>query len=346
MATGGACSKLASWARASWAARTPRPSPGSPTCRSSASPPARPGEGRRARREVRRRAVHRCAARWRPTRDVDVVSNTLPTHLHKDFTIAALKAGKHVLLEKPMALSRGGLRRDDRGRRAERPPADGGPRAALLARVRGARRFPQDRRAGQAAGRARPSAWPARRAGPTSSCTPSCRAARCWICTSTTSTRLNWLFGTPKTVYARGQRSPESGGWDLAMTLVDYGDVQGFAEGSAHAGRPSIPFTMRLWRCCASAARSSSPSAPAGSRSIRATRRGTSLLVYEKGQPPRPLAVPRRAMVTPTRPPRSSTCVRTGTPPARRHARAGPAGRGDRAGGPPSRIETGEVVRL
>src|SRR6187402_23361 len=36
---------------------------------------------------------------------IDAISNTLPTHLHPDTTIGALKAGKHVLLEKPFALT-------------------------------------------------------------------------------------------------------------------------------------------------------------------------------------------------------------------------------------------------
>src|SRR3954451_25383467 len=36
---------------------------------------------------------------------IDAISNTLPTHLHPESTIAALKAGKHVLLEKPFALT-------------------------------------------------------------------------------------------------------------------------------------------------------------------------------------------------------------------------------------------------
>ena len=35
---------------------------------------------------------------------IDAISNTLPTHLHPGPTIAALKAGKHVLLEKPLVL--------------------------------------------------------------------------------------------------------------------------------------------------------------------------------------------------------------------------------------------------
>ncbi|MBE6589455.1 MAG: Gfo/Idh/MocA family oxidoreductase [Ruminococcaceae bacterium] len=37
--------------------------------------------------------------------DFDMVDICLPTFLHKDFTVKFLKAGKHVLCEKPMALS-------------------------------------------------------------------------------------------------------------------------------------------------------------------------------------------------------------------------------------------------
>ncbi|MGV8952272.1 MAG: Gfo/Idh/MocA family protein, partial [Cypionkella sp.] len=37
--------------------------------------------------------------------DIDAIYNCLPNHLHVPMTLAAAKAGKHVLCEKPMALS-------------------------------------------------------------------------------------------------------------------------------------------------------------------------------------------------------------------------------------------------
>ena len=62
---------------------------------------------RRARRAARRPAV-------------DVVHLTTPNHLHYPQVKQALEAGKHVVCEKPLAMTVGGVRRAARARRGER----------------------------------------------------------------------------------------------------------------------------------------------------------------------------------------------------------------------------------
>ena len=219
---------------------------------------------------------------------VDVVSVTLPTHLHQEHTIAALKTGKPVLLEKPMGLS---VEECDAMIAAARQNGQ----ILMLAHVL---RF-----------------WPEYMAlvdfvksgqlGQPLSATASRLSARptwgdwfanpAWTGGAVLDLQihdldtLNWLFGAPKSVYARGQRGAP-GGWDHALTLVDYGGVPCFAEGSVM--RPDgYPFTMTLWVLCEKG--SVEYSFRAGGTGVETgTASGTSLMVYQAGQEPRPLPAP------------------------------------------------------
>jgi predicted dehydrogenase len=217
---------------------------------------------------------------------VDIVSNTLPTHLHKDVTLAALGAGKHVLLEKPMALTV-----EDCDELVEAARRSG--RVLMIGQV--LRFWPEYValtgyvRAGALgkplAAHARRLASPPRWAD--FFLHPELSGGEVLDLHVHDLDALNWLFGAPKTVYARGQRSPESGGWDLAMTLLDYGEVQAFAEGSA-LQPPDYPFTMSLAVLCENGSAEFTFRAGGAQVDSRETA-GTTLMAYERGRPPQPI---------------------------------------------------------
>ncbi len=178
---------------------------------------------------------------------VDAISITLPTHLHKQYTILALEAGKPVFVEKPMALSVADC--DEMIAVSQRTG-----KLLMVAHVLRfwpdyvtLKKFLDSGEIGQplsavATRLAELPAWSEWFSHPE------------WTGGEVLDLHihdldtLNWLFGKPQSVYSLGQRSGR-GGWDHALSLVDYGNVKAFAEGSAimPAG---YPFTMTLWVTC------------------------------------------------------------------------------------------------
>jgi UDP-N-acetylglucosamine 3-dehydrogenase len=273
--------------------------------------------------------------------NVDMVSNTLPTHLHKEVTLAALQAGKDVLLEKPMALTV-----EDCDELIEAAEKSG--RLLMIGQV--LRFWPEyvalvDYVRSGALGKplvaqAKRLASPPRWAD--FFLRPELSGGEVLDLHIHDLDALNWLFGAPQTVYARGQRSPESGGWDLAMTLVDYGETHGYAEGSA-LQPVDYPFTMGLSVLCEKG--SAEFSFRAGGAQVDSREAaGTHLLAYENGKPPQPIpfaagdAYANQAAAF-------AECVRTGTRPAQATAEQGRLAVATALAARRS-IETGEVVRL
>ena len=68
--------------------------------------------------------------------DVDVVDVCLPTALHEELAVAAARAGKHVLCEKPVAMSLAEADRMIAAAAESGVTLHGRARPALLARVR------------------------------------------------------------------------------------------------------------------------------------------------------------------------------------------------------------------
>ncbi len=178
---------------------------------------------------------------------IAAISNTLPTHLHAEATIAALKAGKHVLLEKPFALSAAGC--DGMITTAKETGAT--LMVAHVLRFWGEyvtlAEFVDSGKLGKpisavAARLSQVPAWAGWFLNPAWS-----GGAVLDLCVHDFDA-LNWLFGAPKSVYARG-RELKPGLWNDIHALVDYGSVNGVVDGSEFMPE-GYPFTAGLKVLC------------------------------------------------------------------------------------------------
>jgi predicted dehydrogenase len=178
---------------------------------------------------------------------IDAISNTLPTHLHAQATIAALRAGKHVLLEKPFALTAA----DCDGMIAA--AAETG-RTLMVAHVLrfwgeyvslvdfvGAGKLGTPISA-VATRLSQMPAWADWFANPAWS-----GGAVLDLCVHDFDA-VNWLLGPPRSVYARG-RELKPGLWNDVHAIVDYGHANAVVDGSEFMPQ-GYPFTAALKVLC------------------------------------------------------------------------------------------------
>jgi predicted dehydrogenase len=180
-------------------------------------------------------------------RSIDAISNTLPTHLHAGPTIAALEAGKHVLLEKPLVLEAAdadgmfqATKRTGRTLMVAHVLRFWGEYVSLVELVHAGKLGKP--MSAVAARLSQPPAW------------ADWQLNLAWsggavldLCVHDFDV-LNWLLGAPKSVYARGkERLP--GLWNDVHALVDYGGTNGAVDGCLVMPE-GYPFTSALKVLC------------------------------------------------------------------------------------------------
>jgi UDP-N-acetylglucosamine 3-dehydrogenase len=212
--------------------------------------------------------------------EIDVVDVCLPTALHRNTTEAALAAGKHVFLEKPIALT---LEDAD----AIVATAERSGQLFMVGLV--LRFWPEyvELRRRVAAGElGRPLAVSTFRLSPPADWNE-------WMADPVQSggvpvdllihdfDQMNWLLGTPRRVFAR---APVPG---HVLAVVDYDGAQGVAEGSMAMPR-SYPFSSNVRVLCeggvAEYAFSAAPAEDGGNIGASAAPRG--LLLYPAERDP------------------------------------------------------------
>jgi predicted dehydrogenase len=175
---------------------------------------------------------------------IEAIDNCLPTPEHRPLTEAALAAGKHVLLEKPIALT-------DADAAALVAAGETSDRVFLMAHV--LRFWPeyielQKRAASGSIGELRSGLAYRRQPFPAWSelfARSDLTGGAVIDMMIHDIDALNWVFGTPLSVTANGIRNPRSNGWDQVQILIDYGATSAVVDGGMMMPE-SYPFSSTL----------------------------------------------------------------------------------------------------
>jgi predicted dehydrogenase len=254
---------------------------------------------------------------------IEAVDLCVPNHLHRELTVRALEAGKHVFCEKPIALTlddadamlaaaeRAGRflmighvlrfwpeyvlakQAIDEGRIGDVLLMSGRRMVSLLAGTPGADGWRRD---------------PARSGGAVLDMQIHDLDVFCW------------LLGQPESIVARGLRSPD-GAWNHVFTLVDFaGGRKGFVEASFMLQGNPLEIQFHILGTTGSLAWRYTPGGVFlhGSRT-EASSGGPSLVLYQWGKEPEGLYTPEDSSAIAMRDQVAyfAECIRSNTPPTK-----------------------------
>src|SRR5680860_112397 len=218
---------------------------------------------------------------------IEAVDICLPTPAHRPTVEAALEAGKHVLLEKPLALTV----EDGEALVREYEASD---RVFMVAHVlRFWPEYVELKRVIDSGELGRPISASTARRQPFPEWSVLFKAAdqtggAIFDMLIHDYDALNWVLGSPTSVVANGIRNPRSGGLDHAQALIGYEGGTGVADGGMIQPE-SYPFTSRIEVLCETGA--IEYHFQAGGRSFEVGEPTNHLTVYRQEGEPEILAV-------------------------------------------------------
>jgi len=207
---------------------------------------------------------------------VEVVSVTVPTPFHTEYAIRSLEAGKHVVVEKPLAFS---LEEIDR----MITTADKAGKFLMTGHIlRFCPEYTAIRSIMQNGRLGRPLLVTCQRLSGVPRqkrlLDPAMTGGAVIDLQIHDLDLMNWLFGEPVSVVSSGIQG-EFGGWDHVMSQVEYREVRTFVEAS-FLMPPEYPFTVRLKVVC-----------ERGMVEYESRGQSQFMYMYETGRPPEKVVI-------------------------------------------------------